>query len=502
MSVRGWSSPIQTAATNPKVAQLLALEQAATGDIVVVSDSNVRVTPRYLDPLVASCPIRASPSFPTSSRARGSARSVQRWKISSSARSSRPESSPRLSSQAGSSRWASPWRSAASCSNVSAVSRASQIIFRMITCWPGHSQRPATRCACRSGPWTIGTSTVRSSARSSGTSAGPRSGASCNRQDSHSSQPSRRRDHHPVLFGAADGLVAARLSCRAVVLQTARRCSHHRTLRGTQLRWYWVPLEILRSYLCSSAGWVRTDPARELARSRVRAGARLRDRSCEPGLRHRGLAPVRSYGARMNTSRSSLPARTSSSMAKIAHLTDLHLLEDSYADRPFGPRARLSYLSFGRRLDPEERRTARSRRIGGSASKKRRPPPHHRRSHGGWPSRAVRSAGRAPERVAHPGRTHHPRARQPRCVYRRRRFRRSAEWAAQALCGHELDWFAAALAQRDDRSGVDGLPPIALALRGSDRAVRARDTCQPSQETRGLRTSRCYLRSIIRPDDS
>ena len=43
-------------------------------------------------------------------------------------------------------------------------------------------------------------------------------------------------------------------------------------------------------------------------------------------------------------------------MVTIAQLTDLHLLEDSYADRPFGPRARLSYLSFGRRLDPQERR--------------------------------------------------------------------------------------------------------------------------------------------------
>jgi ceramide glucosyltransferase len=41
------------AATNPKVAQLLSLERAATGEIVVVSDSNVRVTPGYLDPLVA-----------------------------------------------------------------------------------------------------------------------------------------------------------------------------------------------------------------------------------------------------------------------------------------------------------------------------------------------------------------------------------------------------------------------------------------------------------------
>jgi ceramide glucosyltransferase len=40
-------------ATNPKVAQLLALERAATGSIVVVSDSNVRVTAGYLGPLVA-----------------------------------------------------------------------------------------------------------------------------------------------------------------------------------------------------------------------------------------------------------------------------------------------------------------------------------------------------------------------------------------------------------------------------------------------------------------
>jgi len=40
-------------AKNPKVAQLLALERAARGEIVVVSDSNVRVLPNYLEPLVA-----------------------------------------------------------------------------------------------------------------------------------------------------------------------------------------------------------------------------------------------------------------------------------------------------------------------------------------------------------------------------------------------------------------------------------------------------------------
>jgi ceramide glucosyltransferase len=40
-------------AKNPKVAQLLSLERAATGAVLVVSDSNVRVAPGYLDQLVA-----------------------------------------------------------------------------------------------------------------------------------------------------------------------------------------------------------------------------------------------------------------------------------------------------------------------------------------------------------------------------------------------------------------------------------------------------------------
>ncbi len=44
-------------------------------------------------------------------------------------------------------------------------------------------------------------------------------------------------------------------------------------------------------------------------------------------------------------------------MTTIAQLTDLHLLEDKFEDqRSLGERARLSYLSFGRRLDPSERR--------------------------------------------------------------------------------------------------------------------------------------------------
>jgi len=40
------------AARNPKVAQLVALERVATGSVLVISDSNVRVGARYLDALI------------------------------------------------------------------------------------------------------------------------------------------------------------------------------------------------------------------------------------------------------------------------------------------------------------------------------------------------------------------------------------------------------------------------------------------------------------------
>lgn len=42
-------------------------------------------------------------------------------------------------------------------------------------------------------------------------------------------------------------------------------------------------------------------------------------------------------------------------MTILAHLSDLHLLEPRYGERRFGPRARLSYLSLLRPLDPRDR---------------------------------------------------------------------------------------------------------------------------------------------------
>jgi ceramide glucosyltransferase len=63
------------AATNPKVAQLVGLEEVATGEVIVISDSNVRVGTRYLSGLVADLE-RPGVGLVTSLVAGGGERSV------------------------------------------------------------------------------------------------------------------------------------------------------------------------------------------------------------------------------------------------------------------------------------------------------------------------------------------------------------------------------------------------------------------------------------------
>jgi len=50
-------------------------------------------------------------------------------------------------------------------------------------------------------------------------------------------------------------------------------------------------------------------------------------------------------------------------MTTIAQLSDLHLIEDNYDERPLSTRARLSCLSLGRPLEPRERRERVSRAL-------------------------------------------------------------------------------------------------------------------------------------------
>ena len=87
----------------------------------------------------------------------------------------------------------------------------------------------------------------------------------------------------------ADSLRLAFLS--AVVLQTAGAIVTNRTLRGDAVRWYWVPLEILRSYLLLFC-WLSAYTTRRVSRRGHEFGL-ARDSAiapAEPGLWHRVLA--------------------------------------------------------------------------------------------------------------------------------------------------------------------------------------------------------------------
>jgi Icc protein len=72
----------------------------------------------------------------------------------------------------------------------------------------------------------------------------------------------------------------------------------------------------------------------------------------EPGILHRVRTLV---GASI---------RSTLAMTTIAQLSDLHLVEDEYRERPLSTRARLSCLTLGRPLAPRERRARVARALG------------------------------------------------------------------------------------------------------------------------------------------
>ena len=108
---------------NPKVNQLVTLARAARHDVLVVSDSNVRVERAYLSEIVAHLEDDGVGLVTHPSRAsarRGSGRS---WTTCTSPAPSRQASSARSGSWAATSSWASRWRSGAPTSSGSAGSR-------------------------------------------------------------------------------------------------------------------------------------------------------------------------------------------------------------------------------------------------------------------------------------------------------------------------------------------------------------------------------------------
>lgn len=289
------------AATNPKVAQLLALEQAATGDIVVVSDSNVRVTPRYLQPLVAelSDPGVAAVSnivSGTGERTLGAAlENLQLGAIIA----------PGIVA------------SALITGRIITLGKSMAIRRELLQRISGFScvanylsdDHMLARAFAKAGYavrvsfWPVDNRNVNCSLKRT--------------VERHARWAKIRRVMKPAGFAfepALSPIVITTLAClalpvdslrlaflSAVVLQTAGAVVTSRTLRGGAVRWYWIPLEILRSYLLFFC-WLSAYATRrvswrghefELDRDSAIAPAK-------PWLWHRGLAPVRSYGARMN----------------------------------------------------------------------------------------------------------------------------------------------------------------------------------------------------------
>ena len=279
------------AATNPKVAQLLALERAASGDIVVISDSNVRVTPQYLDPLVAelSAPGVAAVSSVvagTGERTLGAAlENLQLGAIIAPGIVASAFIAGRIITLGKSMAIRrEPLQRIGGFSSVANYLSDDEMLARMLA---------DAGYAVRVSVWPVENRNV-----------------SCSLDrtiERHTRWAKIRRAMTPWAFTfepALSPISIATLAClalptdslrlaflSAVVLQTTGAAVTNCALRGGAFRWYWAPLEILRSYLLFFC-WLRACATRrvnwrghefELGRDSAIAPA-------EPGLWHRFIA--------------------------------------------------------------------------------------------------------------------------------------------------------------------------------------------------------------------
>jgi ceramide glucosyltransferase len=282
------------AATNPKVAQLLSLERAANGDVVVVSDSNVRVTPRYLDPLVAELlapGVAAVSSVVAGTGERTLGAALENLQLGAmiapgivasafiAGRTITVGKSMAIGRE--------PLRRIGGFSRVAHVLSDDHMLGRAfeqagykvrVSLWP--VDNPNTSCS-------LGRTIER-----------------------HTRWAKIRRVMTPagfVLEPALSPIVITTPAClalptkllciaflMAVVLQTTCAMVTTRTLRGSAPRWYWVPLEIVRSYLLFFC-WLRACVSRRVS-WRGHDFKLARDSAIVPAgtsVRHRVRAMVR-----------------------------------------------------------------------------------------------------------------------------------------------------------------------------------------------------------------
>ena len=275
-------------ATNPKVAQLLTLERAATGAILLVSDSNVRASRDYLDPLVAELArprvaIASSVVAGTGEQSMGAALEnlqlcaiIAPSVVAAAKVAGRPITIGKSMAM-----WRAPLESLGGLARVGDLLSEDHMLGKAFAAAGYEVGISLTPVANRN----VSCSLARTIER-------------------HTRWAKLRRAIAPIGFWfepMLSPIVTATLACllvpnktfcfvllAAVLLQTGCAFLSMRILRGRALRWYWAPLELARAYVLFLC-WARACLSRrvswrghhfELARDSVIVPA-------EPGILHR-----------------------------------------------------------------------------------------------------------------------------------------------------------------------------------------------------------------------
>jgi len=236
-------------ATNPKVAQLLTLERAATGEIILISDSNVRATPDYLDALVAELSrpgvaIASSIIAGTGEQTLGAA--LENLQLGAIIAPSVVSAARVLGRPITVGKSMAMWRSL--LDQIGGLSRVAHLL----------SEDHMLGNAFAKAGYGVGVSLTPVANRN----------VSCSLKrtlERHTRWAKLRRAIAPVGFWfepLLSPIVTTTLACLvvpgktscvaflfALLLQTGCAFLSMRILRGKSLRWYWAPLELVRAYL-------------------------------------------------------------------------------------------------------------------------------------------------------------------------------------------------------------------------------------------------------------
>ena len=251
-------------ALNPKVAQLLSLERAATGEVLVIADSNVRVTSQYLRPMLAELSrpkvaLTSSVIAGTGEQSLGAA--LENLQLGALVAPSVVASAHLAGQVMTIGKSMAMWRRA--LGDIGGFARVANLLSEdhmlgQAFALAGHKVTVSLAPVCnRNVACSLGRTVER-----------------------HTRWAKLRRLIEPAVFAMEpllSPLVIATLAllvhpCRAssiaflaaVALQTIGATVTTHLLRGTPPRWYWAPLEIVRSYVLFFC-WLRACVSRRVS---------------------------------------------------------------------------------------------------------------------------------------------------------------------------------------------------------------------------------------------